>query len=90
MARDARVKADNRRLADNLRALKQLVNRYEHAYMSGTEAVATSVQQHQRIATALRDGELDRAVRALEESWRQSLDRFLGHLRRERDAAPHP
>ncbi len=72
--------AKNQRLTDTLRDLKRLITRYEYAYMSEPEAVATSVAHHRAISAALRVGDIDKAAETLEENWRHGMDRFLGHL----------
>ena len=44
------------------------------------ELVAASVAQHLRVIEALESGDLDRAVRELEENWRFALETLLVRL----------
>jgi DNA-binding GntR family transcriptional regulator len=72
--------AGNTRLTHTITSLKRFVHRFEHAFMTDTEALATSSRQHQAIVDALRTGDIDAAARALDDNWRHGMNRFLGHL----------
>jgi len=72
--------ARNARLTETVTALKRLVHRFEHAYMSDSKALHVSSQQHNAIVDALRDGDLESATHALEDNWRHGMDRLLGRL----------
>lgn len=62
----------NRTLLEFLRILKRRAARYEVAFMREMQRAGSSAsaEQHDRIVTSLRGGELDGAVRTLEENWR--------------------
>jgi DNA-binding GntR family transcriptional regulator len=64
----------NRLLLQTIGLLKDLGERYELAYMRHSGQVPISAKQHRAILTALRKGNLDRAVQHLEENWRVSQD----------------
>ncbi len=70
----------NRRLLDLIARLKETVSRYERLYMRDVSLVAASVAQHLRVIEALEGGELDRAVRELEENWSFALETLLVRL----------
>ena len=70
----------NRRLLDLIARLKETVSRYERLYMRDATLVAASVAQHLRVIEALESGDLDRAVRELEENWRFALEMLLVRL----------
>jgi DNA-binding GntR family transcriptional regulator len=67
-------RSGSRRLRGAIEVLKGQAYRYEYAYMRDSGRVATSVAQHEQILAALAEGNVDGAVRRLEENWRVSLD----------------
>lgn len=72
--------AGNARLTETVTTLKRLVHRFEHAYMTDSAALHTSTRQHHAIVDALSEGDLESAVRALDDNWRHGMDRLLGRL----------
>lgn len=74
----------NERLLDLIRGLKELAHRYELAYMKHSGTIIRSVKQHRGILAAVERGDLDGAVRHLEENWTVS-QRFLVPWIRGRD-----
>ena len=70
----------NRRLIELIGPLRETVSRYERLYMRDRALVAASVAQHLLIVEALEAGDMDRAVRELEENWRFGLEMLLVSL----------
>jgi len=68
-------------LAGTLDRLKARARRYELAYMRGTGRVERSADEHQRIETALRRGDLAAALRSLEANWEAGPRVLLPWLR---------
>lgn len=64
----------NRQLLLSIALLKDLGERYELAYMRHSGQVPISAKQHRTILAALRKGNIDRAVKHLEENWRVSQE----------------
>jgi DNA-binding GntR family transcriptional regulator len=64
----------NDRLIDMIASSKVIVHRYEYAYMSEHTSVPQSVEQHDRIATALARGDIATALTTLELNWRSGMD----------------
>lgn len=70
----------NTRLNDLIDSLKLSLHRYERAVVSDQEILARSAEEHERIAQALLDGDLDRAATALEANWTSGMHRILERL----------
>ena len=68
--------ADNAELGALLERLKTKYKRLELAYFSDAALLAASYQEHQTLLTALRDGDLQAAGKALAENWRASVARL--------------
>jgi DNA-binding GntR family transcriptional regulator len=64
----------NERLIETIDHLKQILLRYEYAYMSDAESVRVSAEQHHSIALALMAGNMDEATRLLEINWLHSME----------------
>jgi DNA-binding GntR family transcriptional regulator len=73
--------ADNPELAGLLEGLKVKLRRLEAAYFGGCLIADHSVTEHCEILEALRDGDYERAARATEANWQQSLVRLLEQLK---------
>ena len=71
---------DNDQLISTLRPLKRLLLRYEYNYMSATEFVSRSVDQHERIIQALERGDRETASALVEDNFRDSLPGILDQL----------
>ncbi|TYB42213.1 GntR family transcriptional regulator [Actinomadura chibensis] len=70
----------NRRLLDMIGDTKRVVHRYEHAYLGDADSVQESVDQHKRIAAALRDEDLETACAELADNWTTSMNRLVARL----------
>lgn len=70
----------NQRLLDMIGDTKRVVHRYEYAYLGNALSVQESVDQHKRIATALRDQDLETACDVLESNWTTSMDRLITRI----------
>lgn len=70
----------NTRLNDLIDSLKLSLHRYERAVVGDQEILARSAEEHERIAQALLDGDLDRAATALEANWTSGMHRILERL----------
>jgi DNA-binding GntR family transcriptional regulator len=66
----------NRHLIKQLAALKQLVLRYEFAYMQDANWVEDSIEQHEQIIEALTKKDFKQAVEIIEKNWRNGMDRI--------------
>jgi len=73
--------AENPELAGLLEGLKVKLRRLEAAYFGGCMIADRSVTEHREILAALKDGDYERAARATEANWQQSLVRFLEQLK---------
>jgi DNA-binding GntR family transcriptional regulator len=72
--------AGNRYADDLLSAAKNLVRRYEYAYMRESGHVPLSVRMHEEIGSALASGDFERAARLLEDHWQfgmRAVERWL-------------
>ena len=67
----------NQRVLEMLGSLRKVIERYERVYMRDVNLVATSVQQHQAILTALAERNLEQAVAAIETNWRFGMESLL-------------
>lgn len=63
----------NRRLVSIVSHLKEIIRRYEHAYMSRESLIDESVGDHARLIDLLRAGDLPAVRGALENHWKRSL-----------------
>ena len=70
----------NDQLISTLRPLKRLLLRYEYTYMSATDFVSRSVDQHEEIIQALERGDRDVASALVEDNFRDSLPGILEQL----------
>ncbi|HEX8695339.1 MAG TPA: GntR family transcriptional regulator [Longimicrobium sp.] len=70
----------NERLLEMIAGLKAVIRRYEYAYMQNAAHVPVSTGQHEQIARAVEDGDLETAVPLLEENWRFGMEDLLGWL----------
>ena len=70
----------NDQLLSTLRPLKRLLLRYEYTYMSATDFVSRSVQQHEEIIQALERGDREAASALVEDNFRDSLPGILEQL----------
>jgi DNA-binding GntR family transcriptional regulator len=70
----------NEQLLSTLRPLKRLLLRYEYTYMSATDFVGRSVDQHEEIIQALERGDRDAASAVVEANFRDSLPGILEQL----------
>jgi DNA-binding GntR family transcriptional regulator len=64
----------NERLIETIDHLKQILLRYEYAYMSSAESVRVSAEQHHSIVHALIAGDMDEATKLLEINWLHSME----------------
>lgn len=62
-------------------SLKQVIRRYEYAYMQNPGHVPLSTRTHEQIVACLERGDLDSAVPLLEGNWRATRDGLEGWLR---------
>lgn len=69
--------AGNAELANILHDLKLKLRRLEIAYFGGHLVAEASVAEHEAVLDLLRSGEFERAAKALEANWRDSLERAL-------------
>ena len=67
----------NRRLLGYVEDLRDVLRRYELAYLRGIEGMSLSVGEHRDIARALAEGERERAGQLLGEHWRRGWDELL-------------
>jgi DNA-binding GntR family transcriptional regulator len=78
------AQCSNRRLLELLAAQRQLLNRYEAAYMRYTadhpdspRTMATSVAEHEEILDRLAAGDRAGAAEAVDANWRNGMERLL-------------
>ncbi|MFC4049856.1 GntR family transcriptional regulator [Actinomadura syzygii] len=70
----------NRRLLEMIGDTKRIVHRYEFAYLGDAHSVRESVDQHKRIAAALREQDLEAACAELESNWTISMHRLITRM----------
>ncbi len=70
----------NQRLLAMIASLKQVIYRYEWAYMRNMKLRESSFMQHQEIIKQLAVGEIKQAVMLLEAHWRFGMDALLQQL----------
>lgn len=70
----------NRRLLKTVGELRLVIRRYAHLHMQDGSHVKTSTRQHGEIISALRNGDVDKAVERLEENYRFGMDVLLVRL----------
>jgi DNA-binding GntR family transcriptional regulator len=64
----------NRRLLETISALRLGIRRYETVYMADTRLLPESVAQHNAIIDALREHDIDAAIKGLEKNWRFGME----------------
>jgi DNA-binding GntR family transcriptional regulator len=67
----------NKRLLGMIDGLRLAIRRYEHFYMSDFKLIPSSVAQHRRIITALRNNNAESAIQALQENWNLGMRALL-------------
>ncbi|MGI5204792.1 GntR family transcriptional regulator [Spirillospora sp. CA-108201] len=70
----------NRRLLEMIGDTKRIVHRYEYAYLGDAHHVQESVNQHKRIATALREQDPEAACKELESNWTTSMHQLVTRI----------
>jgi len=70
----------NRYLLNQLSISRQLILRYETAYMKEKSRVERSGKQHEEIVVALEKKDLSLAIGLVEQNWRQGMDLILDWL----------
>jgi DNA-binding GntR family transcriptional regulator len=66
--------SQNRRLLETISALRLGIRRYETVYMADTRLLPESVAQHNAIIDALREHDIDAAIKGLEKNWRFGME----------------
>lgn len=61
-------------LIQTIKRLRQIVKRYELAFMDNKELVEVSTREHEAIIESLRSGKLSKAQKLLAQQWRRSMD----------------
>jgi DNA-binding GntR family transcriptional regulator len=67
----------NSRLAALVHRLRLLIRRYEYFYMADTRLVATSAGQHRAIISAIKSGDVDETLKAIEVNYLFGMDVLL-------------
>jgi DNA-binding GntR family transcriptional regulator len=67
----------NTRLAALVAELRLAIRRYEHLYMAETDFTSISAKQHEAIIAAIRRGNRDEILQALEENYRFGMDALI-------------
>ena len=67
----------NRRLLEAIAALRLGIRRYETIYMADTRLLPESVTQHNKIIKALKEHDVEAALKRLEENWRFGMEVLL-------------
>ncbi len=70
----------NRHLIKQLAALKNLVRRYEFAYMQDLSWVDDSIEQHDQIINAIAKKNYSLVTKIIEQNWRCGMDRISAWL----------
>jgi DNA-binding GntR family transcriptional regulator len=70
----------NRYLLNQLCLARQLILRYETAYMKEQTRIERSGKQHDQIIEALAKGDLNLAIGLVEKNWRQGMELILDWL----------
>ena len=76
----------NARLLRYIEELRDVLRRYELAYLGGVEDMAQSVEEHRDIAHSFATGRRDRAVRALTDHWQRGKAELLAIIPEETQA----
>jgi DNA-binding GntR family transcriptional regulator len=71
----------NRRLRELIAMLRQVPQRYVHAYLREAGRVSLSTLHHTRVLGALRTGDREAAARLLERRWRRGIDEMEAWIR---------
>lgn len=71
----------NERLLGLIDSLKQVIRRYEYAYMQNAGHVPLSTRTHEQIAERMAAGDVEGAVPLLEGNWRATRDSLVEWLR---------
>jgi DNA-binding GntR family transcriptional regulator len=69
--------SDNEYLRTTIDSLKRVVRRYEYAYMLNAGFVPASTRSHEQIVAMAMAGDLDGAVRLLEDNWRGGMENLI-------------
>jgi DNA-binding GntR family transcriptional regulator len=72
----------NARLMEMISDIKNVIRRYEYAYMQNAGHIPVSTSTHERIARAIEAGDVETAVPLLETNWRFSMEELLGWIER--------
>ena len=67
-------RSQNRRLLETISALRLAIRRYETIYMCDTTLIPESVSQHSAILHALKERDIEAAVKSLENNWRFAME----------------
>jgi DNA-binding GntR family transcriptional regulator len=73
----------NTRLNETLAALRMALRRYERVYMSDARLVLESAAQHDAIIRALKERDIERAIKGVEENWRFGMEVLITKMCRE-------
>jgi DNA-binding GntR family transcriptional regulator len=69
--------SQNRRLLETITALRLGIRRYETVYMADTRLIPESVSQHNAIIKALKEHNIEDAVKGLEGNWRFAMEMLI-------------
>lgn len=69
--------SDNEYLRTTIESLKRVVRRYEYAYMLNAGFVPASTRTHEQIVSLTLAGDLEGAVRLLEDNWRVGMENLI-------------
>jgi DNA-binding GntR family transcriptional regulator len=70
-------KCGNERLVALVNQLKHAVHRYETGYMSDSESVAKSAEQHRKVVRALESGDTAAAADSVTANWQSGMEQLL-------------
>ena len=76
------LKSGNGELQQTLGSLKRKLRRVEQAYFNAAASGQASLDEHEAIRHALRAGDFEGAVRAVQDNWQGSMERLQRHLAR--------
>jgi len=71
----------NARLVDTIGGVKRIMKRYEIAYMRTPRTMASTIAEHEAIIAVLERGDREAASAAIEDNWRNGMERLLEILR---------
>ena len=78
----------NERLLEMIADIKNVIRRYEYAYMQNSGHIPVSTSTHERIVRAVESGDVEAAVPLLESNWRFSMEELLTWIERGTDRVP--